>query len=560
MNNSPVQIGTNGAVRLTVDTSGNTSLTGELSVNGNSLFMNGSSPTTYYVDSDQRSAMVHVNGGFFYVLRGSGTASTTWATGTNGRWPLVINIDNGNTEIGGGLTVNGGSSTNWADLNVGAGSGHSINAAGSIYSYTAICVGNNAGNCSGTGGVNLYANGNIRNFGETRSDGWGYFGGAVESQYFRDSNNTGYYLDPASISILNEIRFTFGYDQNDYNYYIDPSSISSLNDIRPNIIYDRQNTSYYVDPNGTTRLWNLKTDTAFATGDQLYYANAIGVSSTGVCRGGAVGPDPVLGVFTYGIGHCVSLGKYKDNQQNLSIGLNELRQLRAKEFDWNINNNGHDLGFIAEEVEAISPLLAEYTEGKLSGVKYNQMSALIVNAVQEIDIQVQSNTSRIANLEASTTNLTKRNLTVTNTTSTLNLTVTGTATINNLRVTGTTEVANLKVNGKITAAGNKPTPSVLGTSVNNAQAIIATGTDVAGSITLTTDLIAPVDGKLKIVFSTPYSSAPIVNLTAVGRDAAGLGAYVESASATELVINFFNTPTAQKTYNFNYQIIEAINP
>ncbi len=46
-------------------------------------------------------------------------------------------------------------------------------------------------------------------------------------------------------------------DQNNTGYYLDPHSVSYLNDIRPNIIYDRQNTGYYVDPNGTTNLNNL---------------------------------------------------------------------------------------------------------------------------------------------------------------------------------------------------------------------------------------------------------------------------------------------------------------
>jgi hypothetical protein len=140
------------------------------------------------------------------------------------------------------------------------------------------------------------------------------------------------------------------------------------------------------------------------------------------------------------------------------------------------------------------------------------------------------------------------------------LVVSDDATFNgDLVVLGNTTVQNLTVNGRIITAGVKPVPSVLGTAINNAQASITTGTDMAGTITLTTDLIAPVDGKLRIVFNTPYGNPPIVNLTAVGRDSAGLGAYVESVSSTELVINFITPPTAQKTYQFNYQIIEAVS-
>ena len=37
-------------------------------------------------------------------------------------------------------------------------------------------------------------------------------------------------------------------DSDDANYYLDPNSISYLNDIRPNIMYDRGNTAYYLNP------------------------------------------------------------------------------------------------------------------------------------------------------------------------------------------------------------------------------------------------------------------------------------------------------------------------
>ena len=44
------------------------------------------------------------------------------------------------------------------------------------------------------------------------------------------------------------------YDSNSTGYYLDPASTSYLNDIRPNILYDRNDTNYYLNPNGTSRL------------------------------------------------------------------------------------------------------------------------------------------------------------------------------------------------------------------------------------------------------------------------------------------------------------------
>ena len=64
------------------------------------LYIRNTSPTVYFRDTDHRSAMIHVNSNLFYVLRGSGTDSTSWSQ-VNGRWPLVINLENNNMEVGG---------------------------------------------------------------------------------------------------------------------------------------------------------------------------------------------------------------------------------------------------------------------------------------------------------------------------------------------------------------------------------------------------------------------------------------------------------------------------
>jgi hypothetical protein len=73
-----------------------------------SLYINNGSPTIYLQDSDQRSAMIHVNSNLFYILRGSGTNSTTWSQ-FNGYWPLEINLENNNATFGGSIIAPVGS-------------------------------------------------------------------------------------------------------------------------------------------------------------------------------------------------------------------------------------------------------------------------------------------------------------------------------------------------------------------------------------------------------------------------------------------------------------------
>ncbi|MCK4918507.1 MAG: hypothetical protein KAS02_01855 [Candidatus Pacebacteria bacterium] len=65
-------------------------------------FINNVSPTIYMQDTNNRSAMIHANNNYFYVLRGSGTNSTTWEA-YNGKWPLTINLENNNAYFGGSV-------------------------------------------------------------------------------------------------------------------------------------------------------------------------------------------------------------------------------------------------------------------------------------------------------------------------------------------------------------------------------------------------------------------------------------------------------------------------
>ena len=70
----------------------------------NNHYIRNGSPTVYFRDTDHRSAMIHVNANTFYVLRGSGTDSNSWATYA-GRWPISINLSNNDATFGGNVTA-----------------------------------------------------------------------------------------------------------------------------------------------------------------------------------------------------------------------------------------------------------------------------------------------------------------------------------------------------------------------------------------------------------------------------------------------------------------------
>ena len=56
-----------------------------------------------------------------------------------------------------------------------------------------------------------------------------------------------------------------------------------------------------------------------------------------------------------------------------------------------------DVGFAAEEVEQIVPLLATYNkDGRIEGVKYGQLTTVLVNAVNEQQSQIEAQREQIA--------------------------------------------------------------------------------------------------------------------------------------------------------------------
>ena len=85
----------------------------------NQIFINNASPTIYLQDTDNRSAMIHVNSNFFYILNGSANNSTGWAQQANSRWLFMGNLNNNDITFGGSgdfagtVTATGGNSTNW---------------------------------------------------------------------------------------------------------------------------------------------------------------------------------------------------------------------------------------------------------------------------------------------------------------------------------------------------------------------------------------------------------------------------------------------------------------
>ena len=85
---------------------------------------------------------------------------------------------------------------------------------------------------------------------------------------------------------------------------------------------------------------------------------------------------------------CSSSERYKNNISDLALGLDTLAKLRPVTFNWKDSGQA-DLGFVAEEVNQVTPLLTTLNQdGQIEGVKYDRITAVLVKGMQEQQQQI----------------------------------------------------------------------------------------------------------------------------------------------------------------------------
>jgi hypothetical protein len=104
-------VGINGVTPTSaLHVNGNAYVTGELRIDGGKFVINGTQPTIYFRDSNQRQGMIHVNGNLMYFLSGPTTGTTdgtdNWEQ-NNGQWPLYLNLTNNLANFGGSIEAVG---------------------------------------------------------------------------------------------------------------------------------------------------------------------------------------------------------------------------------------------------------------------------------------------------------------------------------------------------------------------------------------------------------------------------------------------------------------------
>jgi hypothetical protein len=98
---------------------------------------------------------------------------------------------------------------------------------------------------------------------------------------------------------------------------------------------------------------------------------------------------------SFQISTCSSSVRYKKDLQPFTRGLALLNQLKPITFKWKADNS-RDLGFSAEDIARVEPMLVTRNDkGEIEGVKYDRLSAVLVNAVKEQQQQIAQQQEQI---------------------------------------------------------------------------------------------------------------------------------------------------------------------
>ena len=149
-------------------------------------------------------------------------------------------------------------------------------------------------------------------------------------------------------------------------------------------------TNYSLLGNGTDTIINRPTGGAISFRENntaqmtILPGGAISILTLGSGGNTALCRNPA-GQFST----CSSSLRYKKDLQPFTRGLALLNQLKPITFNWK-SDGSPDLGFGAEDIAAVEPLLVTHNDnGEVEGVKYDRITAVLVNAIKEQQLQIR---------------------------------------------------------------------------------------------------------------------------------------------------------------------------
>jgi len=127
---------------------------------------------------------------------------------------------------------------------------------------------------------------------------------------------------------------------------------------------------------------------AVATGSTVQFANVGITTGLGV---GTAAPATVglIRATNDVIAYYVSDERLKENFENITNPLEKLKQINGYTYDWIPmvgvhENEGHDVGVKAQEIEAVLPEIVTTRENGYKAVKYDRLVALLIETNKEL--------------------------------------------------------------------------------------------------------------------------------------------------------------------------------
>lgn len=329
-------------------------------------------PTIYFRDTDARSAMIHVNGGYFHVLRGCSSndpaSGNNWCS-LNGYWPVRFNLEDQSSEFGGTMNVRG-------------------------YSAGGTATGINA-YAQGAGGTAVYGFASDTNVYGTL----GY--GNAHGVYGQTNNGGGYGVygyNSAGWGVRGHSAAAGAGGVMGYNY--STSAVGYLGYSEHGVYGVAGGSGYGVYAQNNGAQWAMWASAAggYGINSNAYY-HAINGNSTGgyygvqghsdnAGLGGVLGYSQNWGIFgilghanyysLYGAGHGYISGDWyanayyynsdarlKENVQDISGNLDSILKLRPVTYQWKKDAAQYEgtpkthAGLIAQEVEKVLPIVVK---------------------------------------------------------------------------------------------------------------------------------------------------------------------------------------------------------
>ena len=341
----------------------------------NYFYVRGTSPTIQFVDTDQgQSRYVHHNGGGIGFLDAGGSWSLRCGDGSAQFYGTV-------------------SATNLSGTNTGDQTNISGNAATATYATT-------AGSAPNGSNANQFYN-------VSSGDGNGLrLWDGQDGYKISMGNSSVYHYGPVTdYSIKTQMNGTAG---RGFTWGTNGSvPIAGLNSVNGDMqiagtfkstgltVEGTISGSTVFDVQGTQgQLFSITDD---LTGDIFTVSDISGMPILSVNSLGVVTIDDTLRVTGDVIAYAASDSRLKENITPIENAIDKIKLIGGYEFDWNdlSKNSGHDVGVIAQEIEEVLPELVSTRGDGFKGVKYDKLTALLIQANKELIKRVEELESKL---------------------------------------------------------------------------------------------------------------------------------------------------------------------